>query len=454
MMKTTIERLDDTKLRLDIEVPQEVLRDAIDDTLVHMGRELNVPGFRPGKVPPQAVMARLGRDAVVGETIRVHLDEWYRSAVIASGIRPVAQPEIDFGDDESDDDGSLRFSATVEVAPKPKLPDLATLEVDKPNLPDVNIYVDQVVEETLRGAGTLKDVTRPAQEEDEVVVDFTCTVDGEEVSGASATGYQARLGNGRLLAELEEAIVGMSTGEESEVPVEFADDHPMSQLAGKQATFQLKLISVQELEIPEFTDEIAAQVSEFTTAKELEDDLRVSITKRLEDEIAGIFRGNAVSALSEAVEFEEPEALVQGRQQDLYAGLKQQLDQAGLSMEQYLDRSGRDTAALFAELEESARDDLRRELILLALAEDLGIEVTEDDLRAEVAEHAEHTGQSADDAMAQVLRSGRADLLRGELLIQRTIDVLVEKVKPRPVDLPTAEEAAAEADARGEEPVA
>jgi FKBP-type peptidyl-prolyl cis-trans isomerase (trigger factor) len=123
-------------------------------------------------------------------------------------------------------------------------------------------------------------------------------------------------------------------------------------------------------------------------------------------------------------------------------------------MEQYLDRSGRDTAALFAELEESARDDLRRELILLALAEDLGIEVTEDDLRAEVAEHAEHTGQSADDAMAQVLRSGRADLLRGELLIQRTIDVLVEKVKPRPVDLPTAEEAAAEADARGEEPVA
>lgn len=454
MMKTTIARLEDTKLRLDIEVPEDVLKDAMDLTLKHMGTQLNLPGFRPGKVPPQAVMARLGREAVIDETIRVHLDEWYRSAVIASGIRPVAQPEIDMGGDDGPlVDGALKFSATIEVAPKPKLPELSTLEVDKPNLPDVQQYVDQVLEATLRGAGTLKDVKRGAQEGDEVVVDFRCTIDGEDVGGASATGYQARVGDGRLLGELEEAIKGKEAGSELDVPVTFPADHPMDQLAGKDATFHLTLRSVQELELPKLTDEVAAKVSEFATAKELEDDIRGSITGRLDDEVQGIFRGNAVAALAKAAEFEEPAALVQGRQQELYQGLKQQLQQAGMSIEQYLDRAGRDSDSLFAELEESARDDLRRELTLLALAEDANLAVTEDDLRAEVAEHAQHTGQSADDAMQQVIRSGRADMLRGELLIQRAIDHLVANVKPKPVDLPTPEEAAAEAEANNEDPV-
>lgn len=452
MMKTTIERLDDTKLRLDVEVPQDVLKDAMDATLRYMGGQLNIPGFRPGKVPPQAVMARLGRDAVVDETIRVHLDDWYRAAVISSGVRPVAQPEIDLGDEGSRGAGGLRFSATVEVAPKPKLPELGSLEVERPNLPDVDQYVDQVLEATLRGAGELRDAGRPAKEGDEVVVDFRCTIGDEEVSGASATGYQARLGDGRLLAELEQAIQGKEAGATLDVPVTFPQDHPMTQLAGKDATFHLTLREVQEVELPELTDEVAAKVSEFSTAQELRDDVRGSITGRLEEEVQGIFRGNAVAALAKAAEFEEPAALVQGRQQELYQNLKQQLDQAGLSMEAYLDRAGRDSDDLFKELEESARDDLRRELALLALAEDAGIEVTEDDLRAEIAEHAQHSGQDADAAMQQVLGSGRADLLRGELLIQRTIDHLVASVKPVPVDLPTREQAEADAAERGEQP--
>lgn len=450
-MKTTIARLDDTKLRLDVEVPEDVLKDAMEATLQYMGGQLNIPGFRPGKVPPQAVLARLGREAVVDETIRVHLDEWYRAAVISSGVRPVAQPEIDLGDGPAAD--GLRFSATVEVAPKPKLPDLASLEVDRPNLPDVQKYVDQVLEATLRGAGELKDTGAGATEGDEVVVDFRCTIDGEDVAGASATGYQARLGDGRLLGELEEAIGGKEAGAELDVPVTFPADHPMPNLAGKDAIFHLKLRAVQQVDLPELTDEVAAKVSEFATAAELEADVRSSITGRLEDEVQGIFRGNAVNALAAAADFQEPEALVQGRQQELYQGLKQQLDQAGLSMEAYLDRAGRDTDDLFKELEESAREDLRRELSLLALAEDAGIEVTEADLRAEVAEHATHSGQDVDEAMAQIVRSGRADMLRGELLIQRTIDHLVATVKPKPVDLPTPEEAAEAAAARGEEPL-
>lgn len=451
MMKTTIERLDDTKLRLDVEVPEEVLQGAIDDTLVFMGRNLNVPGFRPGRVPPQAVLARMGRSAVVDEAVRSHLDDWYRSAVIASGIRPVAAPEIDM-DSEVDPSaaGGVRFSATIEVAPKPKLPDIASLEVDKPNLPDVQRYVDQVLETTLRGVGTLVDTGRAAAEDDEVVVDFSCTIDGENVPGAAATGYQARIGDGRLLAELEAAIVGTEAGATVEVPVTFPDDHPMERLSGREGTFHLTVRSVQELQVPELTDDVAVKVSEFATASELEADVRTSITSRLEDEVAGIFRGNAVAALAERSEMTEPEALVQGRQQELYAGLKQQLEQAGMSVEQYLDRAGRDSADLFGELETSARDDLRRELVLLALAEEAAIEVTEDDLRREVAEHAEHAGVDVDEAMAQILGSGRVDMLRGELLIQRTIDHLVATVKPVPVDLPTDDEAQAAAEAAGE----
>lgn len=438
MLKTTIERLGDTSLRLDVEVPEEDLRGAVEETLAQMGRELRVPGFRPGKVPRQAVMARLGRQQVVAETVRMHLDDWYRSAVLASGIRPVAAPDVDLPDEVGT--GPLRFSATVEVVARPEIPELATIEVDRPNLPAVQRYVDQVLEATLRGAGTLEPTGAPAEDGDEVVVDFACRVDGETVTGASATGYQARLGEGRLLGELETAIVGTDADAKLDVPVTFPADHPMTDLAGRDAEFAVHVREVGRVKTPALTDELAARVSEFTTAAELEADIRGSITKRLEGEVAGIFRGNAVAALAAAVEMSEPAALVQSRQQELYHGLTDQLAQNGLSIEQYLDRSGRDPDALLAELEQSARDDLRRELVLLALAEKAGISVGEQDLRDEVAQHAAHTGREVDETMQQLMSTGRADQLRGELLVQRTIDHLVASVTPRAVDLPVQED--------------
>lgn len=458
MMKTTIERIDDTTLRLDVEVPESVMQSAVDDVLRHMGREMHIPGFRPGKVPPQAVLARLGREAVVAEAVRSYLDEWYRSAVYASGVRPVAQPEIDMPEGAVGT-GPFSFSATVEVAPKPKLPDLATLEVERPNLPELDQYVSQVLEATLRGAGTLEPTGAPAKTGDEVVVDFTCTIDGELSDGASATGYEAQLGDGRLLSELETAIIGVEADAKIDVPVTFPADHPMPQLAGQEAVFHVHVREVQAMQLPELTDEIAQQVSEFDTAAELDADIRASITKRLTGEIDGIYRANAVTALANAADVIEPDALVQSRQQELYSGLKQQLAQSGLTIEQYLDRAGKDTEGLFAELEESARDDLRRELCLLALAEDAGITIDEADLRAEIAEHAEVTGQDVEQTIAQIMQAGRIDMLRGELLMQRTIDHLVASAKPVAVDLPVAPteaeakanaDAAADADAAGE----
>lgn len=439
MMKTTIERLDDTKLRLDVEIPPDVLQEAVDSTLAHMARETRLPGFRPGKVPPQAVLNRYGREAIVAETLKFFIDDWYRAAVMSSGIRPVAPPDVEFPEEGPPKAGeSVRFSATVEVAPKPKLPELATLEVDRPKLPDIQKYVDQVMEATLRGAGSLVDSNEPAAEGDEVVVDFHCTVDGERVGGAAAVGYQARLGDGRLLDELEQAIVGATAGSNLEVEVDFPADHPMSQLAGQHATFHLNLREVQRVELPELGDEVARKVSEFDTAAELDEDIRRSINGRLENEIKGIFRGNAVAKLAEASELEEPQALVEQRQQEAYSNLKQQLEQGGMSVESYLDRAGKDMTELFAELESGARDDLRRELCLLALAEDAEVEVTEADLEREVTEHAESTGEDPNVAMQRVVSSGRVDMLKGELLIQRTIDYLVEQVKPVEVDLPTA----------------
>ncbi|MBC7644636.1 MAG: hypothetical protein H7123_05875, partial [Thermoleophilia bacterium] len=211
MMKTSIERLEDDQLRLDIEVPDAILQEAVDATLVHMSRDMRIPGFRPGKVPPQAVLARVGREAAVAEAIRLFLDDWYRSAVMAAGIRPVDAPEIDFPDEGMPAEGaSLRISATVKVTPRPKFPALETIEVDRPNLPDITPYVDQVIEATLRGVGELKDTGAAAVEGDEVVVDFHCTVAGGRVNGAAATGYGARIGDGRLLEVVEATIIGVT----------------------------------------------------------------------------------------------------------------------------------------------------------------------------------------------------------------------------------------------------
>ena len=438
MMKTTVERLEDNKLRLDVHVPATEVQDAMDMTLEMMARDMNLPGFRPGKVPPQAVLNRIGRDAAIAETVRYFIDDWYRAAVVSSGIRPVAAPEVDFPE-PTDSDAGIQFSATVEVAPKPKLPEIASLEVEKPRLPDLAKYVDQVLETTLRGAGTLVPTGKPAVAGDEVVVDFHCTIDGEKVDGAAAIGYEARLGDGRLLDELEAAIIGVEAGKDAIVDVDFDDDHPMPQLAGMKAQFHVKVRDVQRMELPELTDEVAPTVSEFDTAAELRADVEKGIREKLESELGGIFRANAVTKLAEVADFVEPQSLVEQRQQEAFGGLKQQLEQSGMSIESYLDRTGQDVEGLFKELESSARDDLRRELCLLALAEDLDIQVTEDDLRAEVEEHAKAVGEDPAESFARVIASGRADMLRGELLMQRTIDYLIATVKPVEVDLPDPE---------------
>ena len=433
MMKTTVERLADDKLRLDIEVPEAILQEAVDATLEMMGREMRMPGFRPGKVPTQAVLARVGREGAQAEAVRMFLDDWYAAAVMGAGIRPIAAPDIDFPEEDGD---GFRFSATVSVVKKPKLPELKKLQVDKPNLPDTQQYVDQVLNATLRGVGTLVDVDGTAEQGDEVVVDFHCEIDGERVDGAAAVGYQARIGDGRLLAELETAIVGQAAGAELDVPVTFEADHPMPDLAGKDAIFKLTLRKVERMEIPELSDDIAMQVSEFSTADELLADIRSSITARLEQEVAGIFRANAVTALAKEADLEEPAMLVERRQTELYNQMRDQLAQSGLSIESYLAGTGRDMESLFAELEQSARDDLRRELCLLALAEELEIAVGEDDLRAEISEHATHSGEDPEETFRRIAATGRLDMLRGELLIQRTIDHLIDTVKAVAVDLP------------------
>ena len=215
MMKTTIERLDDTQAAARRRGARgRPARMRWTTTLVHMGRELNIPGFRPGKVPPQAVMARLGRDAVVDETIRVHLDDWYRAAVISSGVRPVAQPEIDIAARTArrrrrpltllrDGRGGAQAEAARARDARGRQAEPARhAEVRRPGARG----------DAARRRRRSRTPAAPAEEGDEVVVDFRCTVDGEDVDGAAATGYQARLGDGRLLAELEAAIVGEEAG--------------------------------------------------------------------------------------------------------------------------------------------------------------------------------------------------------------------------------------------------
>lgn len=431
MMKTSIERLGDDTVKLDVEVPATVVQQALNHTLVELGRDMNVPGFRPGKVPPQAVLARLGREGAVTEAVRHHIGDWYMSAVSASGVRPIADPEIKL-EDIASEDHPVRFTAEVQVAPKPKLPDLAQLEVAKPELPDTGKYVASVLDATLRGAGELVDTGEPAKEGDEVLVDFTCTVNGEQVEGASAVGYQAAIGDGRLLDDLEAGIVGHTAGEELEIEVDFEDDHPMEQLAGEHATFHVKLREVLALQTPELSDEVAQKVSEFDTADDLRSDVEKRIVERLEQEVDGIFRGNAVAALAEAAEVNVPPALVERRQAELFVSFKQQLTQHGMTIESYLDRTGQPQDELFADLEKQARDDVLRELSLLSLAEDADIGVTDDDLAREISEHALANDDDPQEAVQRVFASGRADMLRGELIMQRAVDHLVAHVKPVP----------------------
>jgi trigger factor len=433
-VKTTVTELPDSRVRLEAEVPSAELESSVQKTAAQLGRELRIPGFRKGKVPPAMVIQRVGREAVLEQAVREALPQWYEQALLQADLNTVGEPELHLHELPSHGE-PLEFSIEISVTPKSKLGDYKGLEVGKrePEVPAEAI--DQEVERLRDAFARVESVDRPLAEGDVAVVDFIGKVDGEPFEGGEARDYMLELGSGRLVEGFEEQLVGATAGDQRNVEIDFPEDYPNDELAGKAAEFEVTVKDVKSKELPELNDEWVSDASEFDTVDELRNDIEEKLKAAQASSIEEQFREAVVDAAADQAEIELSDELIAARAEELWNRTERTLRRQNIDPDVYLQASGRTREEIIEEAKGDAERQLRRESLLEAVAEAEGIEVTDDDL-LDVLRAPEGEDVNPEKLLEKLKQAGRDAPLRHDLRLRRAADLLVDNATA--IDIDTA----------------
>jgi len=421
-VKTKVEELPESRVRLDVEVHEEDVAHACENAATDMAESLRLPGFRTGKAPVPVVVARVGREAVWQEALRGHLDSWFWSAAETSGIRPVASPEVEF-DGLPDDGGTFKFSATVAVMPKPEVADWTTLEVP---FAEAEVPAEAVDAELDRLRDTVAELApvedRAVRGGDTVVLDIV----GEGVP--PQRDYVTEVGADRLVNEIDDALPGMERGATKSVDIQGAEG---------QLPVDVTVKEIKEKVLPEVDDELARSASEFETLEELRAEIESRLLEQLTEELELRFREAAVDALVDASEVETVEPLVERRTAELWSGIARSLQMRGISTETYLTMTGQSADEVVARLRAEAEQSLARELVLDAAASKLGVEVSDEEID-ELIESQSEEGDDIEESKRLLQENGGYERIRADLRLKKALDEIVAGVKRIPVELAAA----------------
>ncbi len=429
-VRTTVEELPESKVRLEVEVPEAAVRHAIEHAAADLAESMRVPGFRKGKVPARVVAARMGRDALWAEAVRTHIDGWFWDAARRSGVRPVGGPEVEWGTAPEAGE-TFTFVATVPVAPKPTLPDWTALEVPRlePAVPAE--VVDAELARLRESVATLVPVSgRPVRQGDTVVLDLVAREPGKEPS--EHRDYVAELGAGNLAEEIENALPSTQAGETKTIELAGSD--------GATGTVDVTVKEIKEKELPELDDEFARSATEFETLAELRADVEARLREQAEVEIEARFRQEAVDALADASTIEGVEPLVERRANALLAGFVRSLEQRGITPETYLTMTGQTPEALQQGIRTEAERAVRREVVLEAVADAREVTVEDAEVEELIRADAADAGEDPERTVDAMREGGAFEELRGDIRLRKALDLLVADVKPIPAELAQARE--------------
>jgi trigger factor len=433
-VKSSVEKLGPTQVKLTVEVPFEELTPAIDAAYRKIGRQVKVQGFRPGKVPARILDQRVGRGHVLEEALNDALPQLYSDAVQEAELRAVGRPEVEIG--TFNDGEPLVFSATVDVRPELTLPDYEGLEVTVDDAEVSDATLDEQVSSLQDRFATLVGVDRPVQDGDYVTLDIRATVEGELVEGSEATGLSYQVGSDSLLPGMDEVLVGMAAGESRG----FDSELQSGEYAGRMAAVELTVQSVKEKQVPDLDDEFAMTASEFDTLAELRDDLRTRLTRvqRLQQGLQA--RDRALEALIERVDVPLPEAMVSAEVDWRHQRMEQDVKGAGMELDQYLSAQGQTHDDFHVELREGAERAVKAQLVLDAIADKEEIGVSDADLSEQVMRQAQRSGVNPDQLAQHIVQSGQLGTLVGDVRRDKALALITQNAKisdasGRPVDL-------------------
>jgi len=373
-VKSSVEQLSPTRVRINVQVPFTELEPDFQRAYKELAKQIRLPGFRPGKAPAKLLEARFGREAMLDQVVSEALPARYGQAVMESEVQPIGQPDIEVTRKEYGQD--LAFTAEVDVRPKIALPDLSSLTVSVDPVEVSDDDVDAELQSLRARFGTLTGVDRPVAAGDFVSIDLSATVDGEEVPNATAEGLSHEVGSGRLIAGLDDALVGLSVDESREFTAKLA----AGEHAGQDAQVTVTVRSVKERELPEPDDEFAQLASEFDTIEELRSNLREQVQRAKRAQQAEQIRDATMDALLEQVDVPLPEAVVQSQYESAVHNALSSLGHDDAKLAEALAQQGKSREEFEADAREAAEKDVKRQLLLDTLADDLEIQVGQDDL--------------------------------------------------------------------------
>ncbi|MBP1947700.1 trigger factor [Virgibacillus litoralis] len=412
---------------LTIEVSPEEFDRGLDQAFKKVVKDVQIPGFRKGKVPRKIFENRFGVESLYQDAVDIILPDAYMKAVEETGIEPIEQPEVDI--EEIEQGKELIFTAKVTVKPEATLGEYKGLEVEEQSVDVTDEDVDHEIEHQREHQAELIIKEEGTVEEgDTVVMDFEGFLDGEAFEGGKGEDHSLEIGSGQFIPGFEEQLVGKKSGEETEIEITFPEDYHAEQLAGQKALFKVKIHDVKTKELPELDDEFAKDVDEeVETLEELKTKKKEELEAQKKQDADNQMRESLIEQASENTEVEIPESMVNTELDRMLKEFEQRLQQQGMTMDMYFQFSGQDEEALKEQMKEDAQKRVKTNLTLEAIFNAENLEVTEDDVDAELTNMASMYGAEVEQ-LKQML-GGNADAIKEDLKFKKALDFLVENSK-------------------------
>lgn len=424
-MPSTVEKLGPSRVKLTIEIPFADLTPHLDKSYREIASQVNIPGFRKGKVPPAVIDQRFGRGMVLQEAINAALPDAYAAAVAEAALVPLSDPEVEVT--KLEDRELVEFTAEVDVRPEFDLPDFSTLSAEVPVLEPVGDAVEERLQMMRQRFATREDVDRAAAEGDVVTLDLAGSSDGEPLADATAEGITYKVGSGGMLEGLDEAITGLSAGESAD----FSSTLVGGPLKDEAADIHVTVQKVQTETLPEVDDEFAQMVSEFDTADEMRADLTNAVEQMAKVDQINAARDKVLEDLVEKVDFEVPAGLLQAELDARRDQITEQLAQAGMTLDSYLEQTEEEEANTAEEfwqiLEGRVAQSLKAQIILDKLADDRELGVDQQELTEMLFRRAAANNSSPEQEMQHMMEHNHAAEWMGEIRRGKVLRMMVDE---------------------------
>ncbi|MDO6656055.1 trigger factor [Anaerobacillus sp. 1_MG-2023] len=428
-MTANWEKLEGNQGVLTVEVDASEVNSALDEAFKKVVKQVNVPGFRKGKMPRSLFEKRFGVESLYQDALDIILPKAYSEAIDESGIEPVDRPEVDV--EQMEKGQNLIFKATVTVKPEVKLGEYKGLEVEEQE----TSVTDEEVEAELKSlqekqAELVVVEDGELQEGDTAVIDFEGFLGEEPFEGGQGDNYSLEIGSNTFIPGFEEQLIGEKAGAEKEVTVTFPEEYHAENLAGQEATFKVKIHDIKRKELPELDDEFAKDVNEeVESLDELKKTTKENLEKQKAEDADVQKKDTLIEKATENSEIDLPSAMVDAEVDRMLQEFEQRLQQQGMNLEMYYQFSGQDEKALREQMQEDGEKRVRTNLTLEAIAEAENVEVSEEEVNEELSKMAAMYNMEEEQIRSMLTMQGGTDALKGDLRIRKAIDVLVDNSK-------------------------